>query len=250
MFWRKFQERSRELELIDGSEYGREEYLDCLADLRRVNRYLGGHRSLAKHLFPMIRALKAQVVTSEDVGNVRRIRLLDIGTGSADIPRTIVDWARAEGIEVDFIVVDLNHLAALEAKSEVADYPEIRVVQANALELPFADGGFDFVLASLFLHHFEDEDAAALLRSFARVANVAFIINDLRRHPLAWISIRVLTLIFTRNRLVRNDAAVSVLRGFTDGDLERIARMAGITVRVDRHFPYRYIITGLKSNED
>jgi ubiquinone/menaquinone biosynthesis C-methylase UbiE len=249
MFEGKFRERSRELELIDGSEYGRAEYLDCLADLRRVNRYLGGHRSLAKHLFPMIRALKARIGADND-GTGRRIRLLDIGTGSADIPRTIVDWARAEMIEIDFVVVDLNHLAALEAKSEVADYPEIRVVQANALELPFADGGFDFVLASLFLHHFEDEDAAKLLRSFARVAGGAFIINDLRRHPIAWISIRVLTRIFTRNRLVRNDAAVSVLRGFTDVDLERIARMAGVVVTVDRHFPYRYIITGLKSNED
>ena len=249
MFEGKFRERSRELELIDGSEYGRAEYLDCLADLRRVNRYLGGHRSLAKHLFPMTRALKARIGADND-GTGRRIRLLDIGTGSADIPRTIVDWARAEMIEIDFVVVDLNHLAALEAKSEVADYPEIRVVQANALELPFADGGFDFVLASLFLHHFEDEDAAKLLRSFARVAGGAFIINDLRRHPIAWISIRVLTRIFTRNRLVRNDAAVSVLRGFTDVDLERIARMAGVVVTVDRHFPYRYIITGCKSNED
>ena len=104
MFEGKFRERSRELELIDGSEYGRAEYLDCLADLRRVNRYLGGHRSLAKHLFPMIRALKARIGADND-GTGRRIRLLDIGTGSADIPRTIVDWARAEMIEIDFVVV-------------------------------------------------------------------------------------------------------------------------------------------------
>jgi hypothetical protein len=78
--------------------------------------------------------------------------------------------------------------------------PEIRVVQANALELPFADGGFDFVLASLFLHHFEDEDAAKLF-AFARVAGVALSSTTCVVSPIAWISIRVLTRIFTRNRL-------------------------------------------------
>ena len=237
--WRDFQQRSREPELMDGSDYGREEYLDCLADLRRVNRYLGGYRSLSRHLFPLIRA-QAMRRPGE------AIRLVDIGTGSADIPRTVVDWARTEGIPVQFIVVDINHLAACTAADQVQRYPEISAIRADALALPFADDGVDFVIASLFLHHFEDESAAALLRSFSRVAREAFVINDLRRHPLAWISIRVLTRLFTRNRLVRHDAAVSVLRGFTDGDLDRITRLAGVRVRVVRHFPYRYIITGSK----
>ncbi|MEY4166225.1 MAG: methyltransferase domain-containing protein [Blastocatellia bacterium] len=235
----RFRERSRESELMDGSDYGRDEYLDCLADLRRVNRYLGGYRSLARHLFPQIRAEAER----REGGTVW---LLDIGTGSADIPRVIVDWARAEGIRVRFVVVDLNHLAAREAANHVRNYPEIQSIQANALELPFVDAGFDFVIASLFLHHFEDESAARLLQSFARVARQAFVINDLRRHPLAWLSIRVLTRLFTRNRLVRNDAAVSVLRGFTEEDIERITRQAAVRVRVVRHFPYRFIITGSK----
>lgn len=241
--WREFQQRSREPELMDGSDYGRDEYLDCLADLRRVNRYLGGYRSLARHLFPLIReqAIRRPGET---------IRLLDIGTGSADIPRTVVDWARSERIAVQFIVVDINHLAACTAAEQVRDYPEINAIRADALALPFADGGVDFVIASLFLHHFEDESAAALLRGFSRVAREAFVINDLRRHPLAWISIILLTRIFTRNRLVRNDAAVSVKRGFTDHDIRRIVQLAGVRVRVVRHFPYRYIITGSNRDED
>jgi len=239
MLLAQFRQRSREPELMDGSDYGREEYLDCLGDLRRVNQYLGGYRSLARHLYPLIRSQARRRQGSP-------VWLLDIGTGSADIPRVVVDWARGEGIAIRFVVVDLNHLAAREAANQVKHYPEIRSDQANALDLPFVDAGFDFVIASLFLHHFEDESAAGLLRSFARVAREAFVINDLRRHPLAWISIRVLTRLFTRNRLVRHDAAVSVLRGFTDGDLDRITRLAGVRVRVVRHFPYRYIITGSK----
>lgn len=231
-----FTKRSNETELIDGSAYGADELVESLKDLRRVNRWLGGKRALAKHLFPMIKALDG-----------KRIRLLDVGTGSADIPEMIVDWARARGLRVEFVVLDLNEIAAREARQQTAGYPEIEVVRGDALNLPFADGSFDFVLASMFLHHFESPAAAQLLSSFARVSRVAFIINDLRRHPLAYYAIKVLSHIFTGNRLVRNDSAVSVLRGFADADLAEIAHAADLRLNIFRHFPYRYIFIGQKS---
>jgi hypothetical protein len=233
----RFAQRSNEAELMDGSDYSLDELVENLADLRRVNRLLGGQNALATHLFPMIESLV------KEHGD-RPLRLLDVGTGSADIPAMIVDWARAQNLKIEFVVLDLNEIAARESLAQTASYPEIKVVRADAMTLPFADSSFDFVLASLFLHHFETPHAATLLKSFARVARTAFIINDLRRHPVAYYSIKLLTRIFTRNRLVRNDAAVSVLRGFTERDIAEIARQVAVPIHVFRHFPYRIILIG------
>jgi ubiquinone/menaquinone biosynthesis C-methylase UbiE len=234
-----FSERSTELELMDGSDYTVEEMIDTLAELRRVNHYLGGHRALTRHLFPMIERLGRPVV-----------RLLDIGTGSADIPIRVVEWARSRKIKVKYVVVDLNPIVAEEARQQVKNYPEIEAVCGNALNLPFAAGAFDFVTASLFLHHFETPNAAELLRALSEKAGVALIINDLRRHPVAYYSINILTQIFTRNRLVRNDAGVSVLRSFTERDIEKLSEASGLRFDVHRHFPYRYILINRNRKEN
>jgi ubiquinone/menaquinone biosynthesis C-methylase UbiE len=230
---KKFSERSNEAELMDGSDYTTDELIENLADLRRVNRFLGGESAVTRHLFPMI----------ESLGRVS-VRILDVGTGSADIPVKIVEWARARGTKLDFIVIDFNEIATREAQSHAAGHSEISVVRADAMDLPFDDDSFDFVLASMFLHHFENRQAASLIRSFARVARVTFIINDLRRHPIAYYSVKALTHLFTRNRLVRNDAAVSVLRGFTECDIEEIANSSHTRLKIFRHFPYRFILIG------
>lgn len=233
-----FAERSNQPELIDGADYSAAELVGSLADIRRVNRWLGGTAALTKHLFPLIRQT-----------GQRRIRLLDVGTGSADIPAVVVEWGRRQGIEIDFVVIDLNEMAAREAHNHTSAYPEIKVVQANAMQMPFADQSFDFVLTSLFLHHLDDMQARRVISDFARVARVAFIVNDLHRHPVAYYAIKILTLFFTRNRLVRHDAAVSVLRGFTENELSELARAARTMFRVTRHFPYRFILTGQSADK-
>lgn len=241
----RFARRSSEKELMDGTDYSPEEFSANMADVRKINRHLGGIRALTKHLFPML-----DTVARIKLRNRQTVRLLDVGTGSADIPIAIVRWARRCHLPLEFVVTDLKDDSLREAEKQTRGYREIRVMKADALNLPFPDNSFDFVLASLLLHHLDDQQAVRLLTECARVACGAFIINDLRRHAVAYYSIKALTGLFTSNRLSKNDAAVSVLRGFTECELKAVMQKAGLPPGVFRHFPYRLIAIGYGSEPD
>lgn len=84
------------------------------------------------------------------------------------------------------------------------------------------------MLATLFFHHFTTEQLVQLLRQLVQQARIALIVNDLHRHPLAYYSIRLLTQLFSKSAMVKYDAPLSVLRGFTRSELLEILHAAGI----------------------
>jgi len=78
----------------------------------------------------------------------------------------------------------------------------------------------DIVFSSLFCHHFDDQQVAELMKWMKANSRVGFFINDLHRHPFAYYSIKWLTKFFSKSYLVKNDAPLSVLRGFKRKELE------------------------------
>ena len=134
--------------------------------------------------------------------------------------------------------------AEADAKRKAEGYPEITIVQADATDLPYAPESFDVVMASLFLHHFSDEDATKLLKAFRTIARRAVLINDLRRHLVPWAFIGVAARVTGRHPMFCHDAPLSVLRGFTASELRNAAREAGAhRVTLSRKFPYRLLMT-------
>jgi 2-polyprenyl-3-methyl-5-hydroxy-6-metoxy-1,4-benzoquinol methylase len=207
-------------ELIDlpVGNYSLSEWAGSLADIRKVNRFLGDYRATLKYV-SLLMALGA-------VAADKPIKVLDVATGSADIPVAIVKWARRQGVRIELTAVDINPIAVGEATAFSKGYEEITVVVADACSLPFDDKSFDIVLCAKTLHHFDEEDTVRLLREVGRVAALGYVVIDLRRSWVAWALITMLTRLFTRNRLTRHDGPMSVLRSYTAPELNTLAKRA------------------------
>lgn len=212
--------------------YGPEELKGTLADIRIINRYLGDWRALLKHL---------QVLAADTPA----FSLLDIATGSADLPIAIADWARSSGIRATLTGVDINEQTIEVARSHASRYPELTLKVADGLDLPFPDRSFDYVICSKTTHHLGDEDAMRLMREILRVARRGYIVMDLRRSWIAWALIYLLTRLITRNRLTRSDGPLSVLKSFTTGELAALATRAGAKgFRVSREPFWLLVLSG------
>ncbi len=214
--------RKHALELIDlpTETFNRSEFARNLEDIRKVNRYLGGYRAILK--------VFSRLASDTDVSSDRPIRVLDVATGSADIPVSIVKWARKNGRDVSVTAVDINPMAVQEAAAFTKGYPDITIAVANGLSLPYGDDSFDIVLCSKTLHHFSEADTVRLIKEIRRVAAIGYIITDLRRSWLAWSLIYMLTRLLMRNRLTRHDGPMAVQRSYTDSELGVLAERAGL----------------------
>jgi len=223
-------ERSSEPELMDGPVSNPAELAANLRDIRRVNRLLGGTAIVLRHLPALLDAIPRGEVVS----------ILDLATGSADIPLAAADWARRHGRPVTITASDCSPEILAVARDRVGDRREITLDWYDARAVPLPERSFDVVLCSLSLHHFEPDDAVRVLREMRRLARVGFVVNDLRRSRLGYVAAWLAARLTTRNRLTRNDAPLSVRRAYTPEELRDLLHRAGIpSARITTHPWYR-----------
>ncbi|HKA17646.1 MAG TPA: methyltransferase domain-containing protein [Blastocatellia bacterium] len=231
-------ERLYEEELLDAGEGTDDDVAGSLIDLRRINRFLGGRKVIMRAIETCLQRVGPE-----------RISLLDVGTGSADLPIVVSENCRARGIATFVAAVDLSERNLRIARTRLGVGPEIHLVRANSLNLPFAPRSFDIVTASLFLHHFQDDDVVTLLKDFARIARQAVIVNDLIRNLVPYYFTRIAGPLLAKSFLTRNDGPVSVLRGFTVSEMNELSERAGLKRReLKRVFPYRLSLVADVSN--
>jgi SAM-dependent methyltransferase len=230
-------------ELMDDLSISGPDLTDALDELRWVNRFLGGYAAAFRVLLPFLRSRRG-----------RKVTILDLGTGLADLPELIVRRAARERLDVEIVAIDANEAAVTHAGA-VLDRrlpgplrERIELRQMDAERMPFDSGSFDVVIASLFLHHFDDEKAAILLRTMNRLARSGILVNDLHRHPLAYAGIRAVTILLPVSPVFRNDGPVSVRRAFTRADLADLADRAGLEHYIIRwHWAFRWTLSTLEA---
>jgi ubiquinone/menaquinone biosynthesis C-methylase UbiE len=215
--WPDFSRRSRAAEIMDDLSRPRHEFDQAYRELEIINRRLGGIRAIA-------RFLPAQ----------RNLLMLDVAAGACDVSEGLLERMPAR-----IVVLDLNAQGLKRARKS---WP----VTGDALELPFLDGTFDVVMASLFFHHLSDDNCVRVLENMWRISRRLVLVNDLHRHPVAYFSIRTLAAAFSRSPMVQHDGPVSVLRAFRPRELLEVAKRAGVPARVYRSFPFRLVLVAEK----
>ena len=215
--------RRRGTELLDDPTIDPAIRARSITDVTRSNKLLGGLRAAT--------ATFEEILPTLDDGAT----IVDVGTGLADIPLRVCELARANHRTFTAIGVD-EAWSLLHADRSRLDAG----VCANALELPFRDHSVDVVMCSQILHHFDDADAERFLREMNRVARRAVIVSDLRRSWIAAAGFWLVSFPLGFHRVTRHDGVVSVLRGFTASDLQRLVKRAtGIAPIVARRLGWR-----------
>ena len=229
----RFKQRSHRLEHIDTGNYTAEEYEDCIGELQLVNRWMGDAHTL-----------KATVLREIERQGLRSFSILDLGAGSGELLRVAATWARQTNRSFSGVGLDLNERMAESILEESERFNEIASVRGDAMQLPFADAQFDYVICSLFTHHLLDDQVVQVLREMSRVSKRRIFVIDLHRHPVAYFFYTTLGKIVLHNRLLRHDGALSILRSFKSDELLDLAQRAELRdIWIERHFPYRLVLS-------
>ena len=211
------------LEMMDRPQPVSIELERDLKRIRQLNRWFGSYRILLSFIQRWIRSATADSSGGEPSG---RTRIVDLATGSGDIPRLIVDHARQIGARVEIDALDRQPATLEIARKLSTRYGEISYCEANILEWNPAEP-YDIVLCSLALHHFSDEDAVRLLRRCRELSRKFILVSDLRRGFLLQTGVYLLTALIFREPMTRYDGRLSAARAFSFTEMRDLALRAG-----------------------
>lgn len=205
-----FSKRAEGPELLDLPGIPADDIKQNLHELSIINRWLGGHKTTIAGFFALAKPGEKMAVC-------------EIGCGGGDNLKAIENKTKDE---LYILGVDINPVCIhIARKLFWKNESRFRIQDFRESDFDLAP---DIIYSSLFCHHFKDEELVEMFQWMSQNCKTGFFINDLHRHPLAFYSIKILTRLFSKSYLVKNDAPLSVRRGFKKKELECILAKAGI----------------------
>jgi SAM-dependent methyltransferase len=202
-------------------------------DLKRINERWGGHHATLSSLAPALSRWPPG----------RLLSILDVGCGGGDLLIALAQHFRARRIPARLVGVDRSRAALQIARTSLSTFAEILLLRGDALDLPFEEKTFDFVVCSLVLHHLPPEHSVRFLQALSTLSREAVVVSDLRRGRMEYAVTFLFTRLFARGRMTRADGPLSVLRALTLEEARSLTLVAGWTDGVVRRsFPLRLVL--------
>ncbi|MCW3073250.1 MAG: SAM-dependent methyltransferase [Flaviaesturariibacter sp.] len=226
-----FAKRSDSKELLDGNAIPFEDIRQNMEELDAINHRLGGHR---------ITILGVKAILKK-WNNSSPVHVVEIGCGGGDNLRVVKNWGVQKGLQFQLTGIDINP-ECIRFAQEKKGNEGMQFICADYREAVLTHQP-DIVFSSLFCHHFTDAELVAQLTWMRQNSSLGFFINDLHRHPLAYYSMQFLTKAFSKSYLVKNDAPLSVMRGFKRKEWKTLLKEAGLqNTNVQWQWAFRWLI--------
>lgn len=214
-----FSARSDKEEIMDDLECSGEVVYQTLRELEFINKWLGGNRVTLGGL--------DHLISKKEFAH--KLTIADFGCGSGEMLKLVYKKLKGYPADLKLHGIDANPHIISYAEKNCETINAISFKTANIFDASFKQEKYDIIIATLFLHHFTNNQLIEIFRALKKQARIGIVINDLHRHDLAYYSIKFLTGLFSKSAMVKYDAPLSVLRGFTRNELTDILKEAGIT---------------------
>ena len=224
--------QSRSPELMDDPALDAHEHFPALRALGTIN-------ALSLTASTLARAVTR--LASPGRRTAGPLRVVDVACGGGDVT---VALARRLGPAFHVTGIDVSPRAAARAAEHAAKHA-VENVSFEVCDV-LADGcpDCDVAVTSLFLHHLDDEAAAATIRTLARAAALGGVISDLVRSRRGLLLAHLATRVLTRSRVAQIDGPLSVRAARTLPEYHLLMEHAGLPAsRIAATWPERVLIT-------
>ncbi len=227
MFLSRLKYREQIPELMDDPQLDANEHRHALSGLARINRLSGSANLLWPEIVRWSRTLQ------------RPISVLDVATGSGDVPAELLLRAQRAQVALHLTGCDVSPIAVAAAQAKC---PGGTFFVHDILQEP-PPGCYDVVTCSLFLHHLTEGDATTLLQHLKCVTGKMILVNDLARSRWNYVAVWLACHALTRSRVVRFDGPASVRSALTPSEVLALAERSGFNdAKVRSYFPCRYLL--------
>lgn len=228
--------RSKELELIDTESLDFNKSNAFLKELELINK-------LTTAYLPTLHAIE-RILKAKHTGPHLPIKVLDVGSGYGDTLRQISRWSAQKDIPINLTGIDINPMAEKLAQDATPGEMKITYLTKDVFEENFQET-YHIIISSLFTHHLEDQSIIKFIQWMTDHTSYGWFINDLHRHIIPYYFIKYFVRLFKFNRLIVNDAPLSVARSFSRNDWDRLIKKANIQgskIAISWHWPFRYCL--------